>query len=397
MKRAHTNPLDWIDDELAELEAGHLRRSLGSHGGPQCAVVEFDGQQLLNFGSNDYLGLAVDARLAGAAAQAAIDSGCGAGASPLVTGHGDTHRQLEACLAEFEQTEAALVFSSGYAANMGAISALAGPGDAIYSDQSNHASMIDGCRLSRASVNIYPHGDVEALASLLAGGGGAFRRRLIVSESLFSMSGDLAPLVKLAELAERHDAMLLIDEAHATGVFGLHGRGLAEQLGVESRIHARIGTLSKALGAAGGYVCGSQALIDWLVNSARPYVFSTALAPPIAAAASAALDIVRNEPWRRVELLQRAAGLKAKLLERGWQIGCSASQIIPLAAGSPEQAIEWSRRLRAAGILVPAIRPPSVPEGQSLLRVSLSWEHSVEMIERLLVALDGVLLAASDR
>jgi 8-amino-7-oxononanoate synthase len=218
-----------------------------------------------------------------------------------------------------------------------------------------------------------------------------------VSESLFSMGGDVAPLVELAGLAERHDAMLLIDEAHATGVFGAHGRGLVEEFGVESRIHARIGTLSKALGAAGGYVCGSRSLIEWLVNAARPYVFSTALAPPIAAAATKALEIVRDEPWRRIELLNRATSLRSRLVKRGWQIGASESQIIPLVAGPPEQALEWSRQLRASGLLVPAIRPPSVPDGQSLLRISLSAGHSVEMIERLSAALDAVQLAASDR
>jgi 8-amino-7-oxononanoate synthase len=359
-------------------------------------VIEADGRQLVNFGSNDYLGLAADPRLAAAAAEAAMAAGCGAGASPLVTGHADAHRLLEARLAEFEHTEAALVFSSGYAANLGAISALVGPGDAIYSDQSNHASMIDGCRLSRAAVHVYPHNDMHALAARLADSG-PFRRRLIVSESLFSMSGDVAPLIELVDLAERHRAMLLVDEAHATGVFGANGRGLAEHLGIEERVHARVGTLSKSLGAAGGYVCGSRSLIDWLINTARPYVFSTALAPPIVAAATAALDIVREEPFRRTQLLERAAGLRARLLERGWQIGASESQIVPLVAGAPELALEWSRQLRAAGLLVPAIRPPSVPEGQALLRISLSWGHSPEMIERLAAALDAMQLAASDR
>ena len=245
-------------------------------------------------------------------------------------------------------------------------------------------------------MHIYPHGDWQALAEMLADGGG-FRRRLIVTESVFSMDGDLAPLVELAELARRHDCMLLVDEAHATGVFGRLGRGLAEHLGVEDRVHVRIGTLSKALGCAGGFVCGSAALVNWLVNRCRPYIFSTAIAPPIAAAATVALDVVRDEPGRRAELLERAGLLRQKLNERGWSTGASASQIIPLVAGEAWQAVEWAARLRSAGLLVPAIRPPSVPVGESLVRISLSWSHTPEMIERLVAGLDLLEPAALDR
>ncbi len=275
-------------------------------------MVSVAGQEFINFGSNDYLGLAADARLAAAAADAARTVGCGAGASPLVTGHVEAHRRLEQRLAEFEAAEAALLFSSGYAANLGTISALVGREDAIFADEKNHASMIDGCRLSRATVHVYPHGDASALAKLLDADEGA-RRRLIVTESVFSMDGDLAPLLEIAALAAEHDCMLLVDEAHATGVFGAHGRGVAELLGVEDRVDVRVGTLSKALGCSGGFVCGSRRLIDWLVNAARPYVFSTALAPPVAAAGMAALDVVRDEPQRRVELLRRADALRSAI------------------------------------------------------------------------------------
>jgi 8-amino-7-oxononanoate synthase len=245
-------------------------------------------------------------------------------------------------------------------------------------------------------VHVYPHRDAQALARILAKGA-TFRRRLIVTESLFSMDGDLAPLVELADLAERHDAMLLVDEAHATGVLGEHGRGLAEQLDVENRVQVRIGTLSKALGCAGGFVSGSAALVEWLVNRARPYVFSTALPQPVAGAAVAALDLVRDEPWRRAELLRRAAELRTRLRTRGWQIGDAACQIIPLIDGEPERALEWSARLRDAGLLVPAIRPPSVPSGQSLLRISLSTAHTADMVDRLLEALDALSPAAAHR
>jgi 8-amino-7-oxononanoate synthase len=396
MKTSSGDPLRWVDAELAELESRSLRRTLATHGGPQQAIVEVDGRELINFGSNDYLGLAADPRLAAAAAQAAIAEGTGAGASPLVTGHAQVHGQLEARLAEFEGTEAALLFGSGYAANQGTIAALAGRGDAIYADQGNHASMIDGCRLSRAQVFVYPHRDARALARLLLDGA-AFRRRLIVTESIFSMDGDLAPLAELAELAERHDGMLLVDEAHATGVFGRRGRGLAEETGVEHRVSARVGTLSKALGSAGGFVCGEEKLVDWLVNRARPYIFSTAMSPPVAAAALAALDVVHDEPARRVRLLERAAALRRQLSEQGWSIGASQSQIIPLVAGDAATALAWAEQLRACGLLVPAIRPPSVPDGRALLRVSLTHAHTDEMIARLAGALDTLAAPLSNR
>jgi 8-amino-7-oxononanoate synthase len=378
--------LAWIDDELTHLAERDLRRKVSTQRGPQQAVVRIAGREFINFGSNDYLGLAADPRLAAAAAEAALGAGCGAGASPLVTGHAETHRQLETRLAEFEGAEAALLFSSGYTANLGTIAALVGREDAIFADEKNHASMIDGCRLSRAQVHVYPHRDWRALESQLNSASG-YRRGLIASESLFSMDGDVAPLDELARLADEHECMLLVDEAHATGVFGAHGRGVAEELGVEDTIDVRIGTLSKALGASGGFVTGSRRLVDWLVNAARPYVFSTGLAPPVAAAALAALGIVHDEPQRREELLRRACDLRAQLLERGWTIGASPSQIIPLVAGEAAQALAWSEQLKEAGLLVPAIRPPSVPRGESLLRVSLTWGHTPDMIERLVESL----------
>ena len=386
MSDAHGDPLAWMDDELAELRRHGLLRAPTTHGGPQQVCLEIDGQKLINFGSNDYLGLAADPRLAAAAAEASLQEGTGAGASPLVTGRSAMHERLERELAEFEGTERALVFSSGYAANVGTIGALVGRGDAIFSDQKNHASLIDGCRLSRAAVHVYAHGDEQELAARLAEGG-PFRRRLIASESVFSMDGDFAPLVRLVELAERFDCMLLVDEAHATGVFGALGRGLAELLGVERGIHVRIGTLSKALGCAGGFVCGSERLIRWLVNRARTYVFSTALPPATCAAALAALAVVREERERRIGLVRRAAALVERLRGQGWQLGGCSSQIIPLMVGEAARATRLSHQLREQGLLVPAIRPPSVPAGGSLLRISLTCAHSDAMIDALTLAL----------
>jgi len=375
-------PLSWLSDELAALDGAGLRRRLGARKGSQAATIILDGRELVNFGSNDYLGLAADPRLA-AAANAAIQSeGFGSGASPLITGRCEIHERLEHRLAKFEGAEAALLFPSGFAANLAAVTALAGPGDVVFSDAKNHASLWDGCRLSRADVRAYPHADWRQLDRSLARASG-YRRRLVVTDSLFSMDGDLAPLVELAEVAQRHEAMLLIDEAHATGVFGAGGRGVAEHLGVEQSVTARVGTLSKALGCAGGFVSGSRLLIEWLINRARSYIYSTAAPPAISAAGLAALEIVIAQPHRRRELMQRAAAFRERVSARGWSPGRSASQIIPIVVGSPQRAVDLSRRLREHGLFVPAIRPPTVPEGEACLRVSFTWQHTESQIAAL--------------
>ncbi|HEV3138583.1 MAG TPA: 8-amino-7-oxononanoate synthase [Pirellulales bacterium] len=392
MKFSHHDPLEWIEGELAALAHSGLRRELRAHAGPQQARMMMGGRELTNFGSNDYLGLASDSRLIAAAARAAKEEGWGSGASPLVTGRSTAHQRLEERLAEFLGTPAALAFSSGYAANMSTICALAGRGDSVYADRRNHASLIDGCRLSRAEIHVYPHCDPEGLEDLLRHGAG-LRRRLIVTESVFSMGGDLAPLGELADLAEKYDCMLLVDEAHATGVFGSLGRGLAEQLGVERRIPIRIGTLGKALGSAGGFVCGSESLVAWLVNRARGYGFSTAPPPAASAAACAAIEIVRDEPGRRLRLVEASARLRGRLREQGWKVASRASQIIPLVVGDAGQAMRLADHLCAVGLLVPAIRPPSVPEGESMLRISLSSAHTPEMIGQLTAALGAARAA----
>jgi 8-amino-7-oxononanoate synthase len=382
----HDGPLAWIADALADLEGDEQRRHLQTRAGSQGATIELDGNRLLNFGSNDYLGLAGDERLRQAAARALAEEGVGAGASPLVNGHSTWHARLERRLAEFEAAEAALVFNSGFAANLGTVAALVGRDDAVFADQLNHASLIDGCRLSRAEVHIYPHGDMPQLDALLRANT-HYRRRLILSDSVFSMDGDVAPLAALAELAGRHGAMLMVDEAHATAVFGEGGRGAVEAHAVAGAGFVRVGTLSKALGAAGGFVCGSRELIDWLANRARPYVFSTALPPAIAAAALAALEIVERDPTAGGRLLERSARLRARLTEQGWDVGQSASQIIPIILGDAGRTLEISRRLRQHGCYVPAIRPPSVPAGQSRLRISITAAHSDTMLDKLLSAL----------
>ena len=380
---------DWLTIEIEQLAAQSLLRELPSGIRRQGAVVEVDGRARVNFASNDYLGLAADARLVRVTAEAVSAGGVGRGASPLVCGRSDVHAELERRLAAFEGTEAALLFPSGFAANSGVIPALVDRGDVIFADAKNHASLIDGCRLSRAQTCIYPHGDVAGLIALLKQcSPGANRRRLIVTDTLFSMDGDLAPLGAIAAAAREYDAMLLVDEAHATGVFGARGRGVAEALGVDYEGTIHVGTLSKALGAAGGFVAGPRALVQWLANRARSYVFSTAQPAAISAAAIAALDIVQQEPERRAGLLQTAHELRGQLQERGWNTGASASQIIPLIVGSPERAVQLSEKLRERGYWVPAIRPPSVPEGESLLRLSLTVAHTPEMIAGLLSVLE---------
>lgn len=387
------DPLAWIDDELAGLQRAGLLRSLAVRGGPRDGSrLTLNGHLLANFGSNDYLGLA--AQLAREPANhhvlaAMRAAGWGAGASPLVTGRGEYHARLEAKLAQFEGTEAALLFPSGFAANAGTVAAMVGAGDVIFSDAYNHASLIDGCRLSGARVLVYRHCDVDHLRELVAAETSTTtgaRRRLIVTDSLFSMDGDLAPLADIAGLAEQFRAMLMVDEAHATGVFGAQGRGVCELLGVEQAVHVRVGTLSKALGSMGGFVVGEQRLIDWLANRARTYFFSTACPEPVAAAGLAALELVEQEPWRRGELLTLAANLRAALGAQGWPMPERGSQIIPLRVGSPERTMRLSTRLREQGFFVPGIRPPSVPPGESLLRLSLTWEHDAATVSGLLAA-----------
>ena len=382
MSENQQSPLDWLTDDLEKLEEQGLRRNLRIRSGPQTSTMTCGDRTLAHFGSNDYLDLANDSRIRRAVCDAVDRSGWGTGASPLISGHTEQHEAFAAALARFEQTEAALLFSSGFSANAGIIPALVGPGDTVFADKKNHASLIDGCRLSRARIAIYRHGDAEHLETLLrrsATGG----KRLIVTDSLFSMDGDFAPLRELASLREAYGCMLLIDEAHATGVFGERGRGVAEQMGVESRIDVKIGTLSKALAGSGGFVCGKQNLIDWLANRSRSYTFSTS--PPAAAiaAAAAALEIVAQEPDRRKILLRRANGLRDTLGNLGFNTGSSESHILPISIGPVDRAMNFSQKLYEAGFFVPAIRPPSVPAGECLLRLSLSYGHDETMIAKL--------------
>ncbi|MBM4001515.1 MAG: 8-amino-7-oxononanoate synthase [Planctomycetes bacterium] len=380
---------DWVPGELAELDRRALRRSRPIRRSSQGARIELDGRRLVNFGSNDYLGLAAELD-----PQRSPESGWGSGASPMICGRGASHAELERRLATFEHTESALWFSSGFAANTGVLGALASKEDAIFSDAGNHASIIDGCRMSGARVIVYPHADAKALRERL-GGEPRARRTLIVSDSLFSMDGDIAPLGALTELAAEFNAMLVVDEAHATGVFGARGRGIVEHLGLEASVRVRVGTLSKALGSVGGFVVGPTDVIEWIAHRARSYFFSTAPPDACARAALDALDRVEREPWRRERVRALSDRARAAFIERGWDTGTSASPIVPVIVGTAERAMRLHERLRDRGLFVPGIRPPSVPQGASRLRVSFSARHSDEDVERLIAELDAC--AAPDR
>jgi 8-amino-7-oxononanoate synthase len=369
---------DQLSQELAALEAQALRRRLQVveevlPGGR----VRVAGRVLLNLSANDYLGLAQDPRLIAAAQAAAIRWGVGAGASRLVVGHLALHEAVEAKLAAFKGTEAAVIFSTGYMANLGVISALMGPGDVVFSDKLNHASIMDGIKLSGAALKRFPHRDLGRLAKLLAEASQA-RRRLIITDSVFSVDGDLARLADLVDLKERHGTWLMIDEAHATGVLGARGAGLAEALGLTARVDIHMGTFSKALGCLGGYVAGAAPLIDYLHNRARSFIYATALPPPVLGAIDRALEIVAQEPQRRAYVLQEAEKFRLALQEAGLDTLGSETQIVPVLVGENARTLEFAGRLRDQGLMAVALRPPTVPPGKARVRFSLSAAHSSE-------------------
>ena len=381
-----------LSQELAQLERAGLRRRLRALHGRAGARLADHGHGLLDFASNDYLGLASDPRLADAAARALRTAGTGSAAARLIAGNHELHEQLELALARFAGAEAALLFPSGYMANVGAIPALVGHRDAIYSDVLNHASLIDGCRLSRADVHVLPHADLKTLERALERQRGRYRRRLIVVEGIYSMNGDLYPLDALVPLARRHDAWIYLDDAHAMGVLGPNGRGTGEHWGVTDGVDVVMGTLGKACGVAGAFVLGSRALIDFLTNRARAFVYTTASPPAIAAAALAALEIVAQEPERRARLRANARRLRSGLAARGWPVeGLEDGHIVPLVIGASEATMCAGAALEAAGFLVGAIRPPTVPDGTARLRITASAAHDAQSIDALLDVLGAAL------
>jgi len=383
-----------LDDALrAELDAidrAALRRRLHPMRRLPGALLQAGGRTLTDFASNDYLGLAADPRLADAAAAALGDAPTGAGAARLISGDDPLHERLERALAEFKGAPRALLFSSGYAANVGVIPALAGRDDAIYSDALNHASIVDGCRLSRATVRIVPHGDLDALDAVLDADAGRFRRRWIVVEGVYSMDGDRCPLDRVAALACAHGAHTFVDDAHATGVLGPDGRGSAAHWGVD--VDVTVGTLGKAFGTAGAFVAGSTALCDLLLHRARSFVFTTGTPPAMAAATLRALEIARAEPWRRDRLRENARRLRTGLAALGRPApGDDDGHVVPVPIGDAARTTAIGEALHARGFAVGAVRPPTVPDGSSRLRLGASAAHTPAQIDALLTALADLL------
>ena len=366
-----------VAERLEELRDRGLYRQLRLVSGPQGPQVLLGGRSVLLLCSNNYLGLADHPQVREAAAEAALHWGAGAGASRLISGNMELHRRLEERLAEFKGYEAALLFGSGYLANTGTIAALAGAGEVVFSDELNHASIVDGCRLSLAQTFVYRHGDLEHLAWGLEQAAG--RGSLIVTDGVFSMDGDIAPLPQLLDLARRHGCRLMVDEAHATGAIGPGGRGSVAAAGLSGEVDLVVGTLGKALGSYGAYACASAETIDFLLNTARPFIFSTAPPPPSVAAATTALELVSAE---RVERLQaNATAFRTALAAEGLDAGRSRTQIVPIEVGEAEPTMELCERLLAGGVFAQGIRPPTVPEGSSRLRFTVMASHEAGELE----------------
>ncbi len=370
---------------LDDLAGRFLLRRLQAMETETGPVVKIDGRPVILMASNNYLGLASHPKLKQAAISATERYGVGTGASRLISGTLTPHTELETALARFKQTEAALVFGSGYLANLGLIPVLIGSGGLILADRLSHASLIDGCRVSRASLRVFHHRDLTHLERLL------IRRPprrdiLIVTEGIFSMDGDLSPLPDLIDLAEKYEARLLVDDAHGTGVMGLHGRGSLEHFGVESRLPFHMGTLSKALGTSGAYVVGPESVIRYLVNRSRPFIYTTAPPPATAAASLAAIEVLQAEPARRSRLWENRQYFYAGLQELGFLMTDSVSPIIPIVIGRPEKATAMANRLLELGVYAPAIRPPTVPKDTSRIRATVTSEHSRDQLSAALAA-----------
>jgi 8-amino-7-oxononanoate synthase len=360
-------------ERLTELRRQGLYKRVREIGTAQGPYVRVDGQPALLLCSNNYLGLADHPRVRDAATEAITRWGVGAGAAPLVSGTMPVHSELEQRVAAFTGYDRALLFGSGYLANMGTIAALAGPGEVVFSDELNHASIIDGCRLSRAETGVYRHRDLEHLESLMHGASGC--PALIVTDGVFSMDGDIAPVADLLDLARRYGARLMVDEAHATGAVGPGGRGTVAAAGLSGEVDVVLGTLGKALGSSGAYVCADTETVEYLSNCARTFLFSTALAPPSVAAAKAALELIDERPELLARLASNAKTLREALTREGFDLGRSETQILPVIFGDPEVATDVCERALQAGVFAQAIRPPSVPLGTSRLRLSVMASH----------------------
>lgn len=382
---------NWLDAEYAALQQAGLRRHLRTVMSAPTGTINLDGRDVVLLGSNNYLGLSTHPQVIAAAVEATRTFGTGASGSRLISGNNGLYTTLEANLAKTKHTEAALVFSSGYAANTSIIPILASEGDLILSDALNHASIIDGCRLSRATKKVYRHCDVEHLKILLSEST-AFRRRLIVTDGVFSMDGDIAPLPDIYEVATHYEAMLLVDDAHGFGVLGKDGSGTLAHFGLEGTDIIRMGTLSKAVGALGGYIAGSRTLVELLINKGRGFIFTTGLPPATLAAANTALDVIRSAPELRQRLFSHAVHLKTALINLGYTLLPSETQILPVVLGSPQRATNIANALLAEGVFAPAIRPPAVPPDTSRLRLTVMATLTEAEIQQAIAGFAAVIL-----
>ncbi|WP_096436846.1 8-amino-7-oxononanoate synthase [Alteribacter populi] len=372
-----------LNNRLAERKKQGLYRKLKTMNTAPGPRVDINGEKQLVFSSNNYLGLANDQRLINAAKATLDEFGVGSSGSRLTTGNSIWHERLEEKVAQFKQTEAALLFSNGYLANVGVLSSLPEKGDVILSDQLNHASIIDGCRLSKADTMIYNHVDMIDLEKKLKEER-SYQRRFIVTDGVFSMDGNIAPLDKIMTLASRYGASVIVDDAHATGVLGKHGRGTSEYFGIKPDVI--IGTLSKAVGTEGGYVAGSKTLVDFLLNYARPFIFQTAISPASCAASSVAFDVIESSMNKRESLVSKVQYLKMNLQELGYHVIGGQGPIVPVIIGESQKAVSFADRLREKAIYAPAIRPPTVSPSESRIRLTLTSDHTDEEIDYLIEA-----------
>jgi glycine C-acetyltransferase len=384
MATAAANPLSYLHDQLAELDAKGLHFRLRVLQGEQKPVACFDGKDVINLSSNNYLGLTTHKALRRAAIEAVRTHGVGAGAVRTIAGTMDLHMALEEQIAKFKGTEACVVFQSGFTANAGTVAAILGKDDLILSDELNHASIIDGCRLSRATIKVFKHKDVADCERLCKETENWPGHKLLITDGVFSMDGDIAPLPELCSLAEKFNCIMMVDDAHSSGVLGRGGRGTVDHLGCHGRVHIQVGTLSKAIGAMGGYVCGSRELIDFLYHRARPFLFSTGHPPSVIATCQAAFTLLDSPDgvkllkklWANTKFFQR------RLKKLGFSTGATQTPITPIHVGEGAKAFEFSRRLYDAGVYIPAVGFPTVPEGKARLRAMVTATHKRADLER---------------
>jgi glycine C-acetyltransferase len=380
------NPLSYLSDQLEQWRKEGSYQRLRVLESESAAESCFDGKQVINLASNNYLGLTTHPKLREAALQAVLKYGVGSGAVRTISGTMTLHIQLEERIAAFKNVEACVVFQSGFAANAGTVAAILGPDDHIISDELNHASIIDGCRLSKAKIHVFPHKDTAAAEKILAELDGSSGRKLLISDGVFSMDGDIGPLPGLVAAAEKHGSIMMVDDAHSSGVLGRNGRGSIDHFGLGRHVHIQVGTLSKAIGVLGGYVCGSRDLIEFLYHRARPFLFSTSHPPAVAAACLAAFDVLEQEPERIQSLWDNTKYFKAGLTSAGFDTGMSETPITPVMAGEAKRAHDLSRALFEEGVLATGIGFPTVPKGKARVRTIVTATHTKEELDRALEA-----------